>query len=110
MPRTVSQIGVSPFNPVRSFTALACGDERITLKDSAMFDLVSAIRQSRKTYEAAVSVRAAVASGGDTEPMLADLHARFKEQATAMGYLVEPIDDAALAAVEGGEPVREAAE
>ena len=72
-----------------------------------MFDLVATIRQSRKTYEAAVSVRGAIVAGGDHDGLLADLHARFKEQATALGYLVEPIDDAAMAAVEG---VREAAE
>jgi hypothetical protein len=109
MTRITQQTGQSPFNPVHSFTALACGLERVTLKEPAMFDLVSTIRQSRKTYEAAVSIRGAIVGGGESDALLADLHARFKEQATALGYLIEPIDDAAMAAVEG-EGVRDAAE
>ena len=68
-----------------------------------MFDLVSAITQTRKTYEALVSIRAAIVVGGDQEPMLAEALHRFKEQATALGYVVEPADDAAQAAVEGGK-------
>lgn len=101
--RTSHAIGFSPFKPVHSFMAVASGDERVTLKEPAMFDLVATIRQSRKTYEAAVSVRGAIVAGGDHDGLLADLHARFREQATAMGYLIESIDDAAMAAVEGGK-------
>ncbi len=105
--RTTSQHSPSPLNPVRSFMAVANGDERVTLKEPVMFDLVATINQARKTYEAAVSVRAAIASGGDPDPLMADLAARFKDQATAMGFLVEKIeDDAAAAAVEN----RQAAE
>ena len=101
--RTTSQIGQSPFNPIRSFTALACGDERVALKEPIMFDLVSAITQTRKTYEALVSIRATIVVGGDQEPMLAEALDRFREQATALGYVVEPADDAAMTAVEGGK-------
>jgi hypothetical protein len=66
-----------------------------------MFDLVSAIHSSRKTYEALVSIRGAIVAGGETEPLLADAHARFREQANALGYAIDPIDDAAQVAVEG---------
>lgn len=104
-----------PFNPVRSFTALACGDETITLKDPAMFDLIGAINSSRKTYEAGVSIRGAIAAGGETDGLVADLHARFAEQATAMGYLIDRIeapatDDEAARLYAEGHGMQEAAE
>lgn len=103
---TRSQIGHSPF-AITDFRQFATDPTaRVKLKDPAMFDLVSAINQTRKTYEALVSVRATIVVGGDQEPMLAEAVVRFKEQATALGFLVEPVDDAAQAAVEH----REAAE
>lgn len=102
--RTTSQIGSSPFNPIQDFRQFASDPSaRVTLKEPAMFDLVSAITQTRKTYEALVSIRAAIVVGGDQEPMLAEALDRFKEQATALGFVVEPADDAAMAAVEGGK-------
>lgn len=92
MTRITQAIGQSPFHPITSFAAVADGSELVTPKEPAMFDLVGAISSARKTYEAVVSIRAAIVSGGEQEPLVADLHARFKEQATAMGYLVERID------------------
>lgn len=119
MTRITQAIGQSPFHPITSFAAVADGSERVTPKEPGMFDLIGAISSARKTYEAGVSIRGAIAAGGETEPLLADLHARFKEQATAMGYLVERIDDDAaqatkaddidaMTAVEGVEVMRAA--
>lgn len=106
--RSTSQIGQSPFEPIADFRQFATDPTaRLRLKEPAMFDLVSAITTTRKTYEALVSIRAAIVVGGDHSPFLADAHARFKEQATALGYLVERNpDDAAVEAVEN----RQAAE
>ena len=120
MTRTTQAIGQSPFHPITSFAGVADGSERVTPKEPAMFDLVGAISSARKTYEAGVSIRGAIAAGGETEPLVADLHARFKEQATAMGYMVTSIDDDAaretgaaddidaMTAVEGIEVMRAA--
>lgn len=120
MTRTTQIVGQSPFHPITSFAAVADGSERVTPKDSAMFDLIGAISSARKIYEAGVSIRGAIAAGGETEPLVADLHARFKEQATAMGYMVTSIDDDAaqatnkaddldaMTAVEGVEVMRAA--
>jgi len=120
MTRTTQSIGRSPFNPVPDFRAFASDPTaRVTLKEPTMFDIVGAISSARKTYEAGVSVRAAITSGGEQEPLVADLHARFREQATAMGYMVTSIDDDAaretdiadehaMAAVEGVEVMRAA--
>ena len=108
--RSTSQIGQSPFEPIPDFRAFATDPTaRVKLKEPAMFDLVSAITQTRKTYEALVSIRATIVVGGDQDPMLAEALDRFKDQATALGFIVEPADDAAMAAVEG-EGVRDAAE
>jgi hypothetical protein len=105
--RTTSQIGQSPFQPIPDFRAFATDPTAtVKLKEPPMFDLVAAINQSRKTYEALVSIRATIVVGGDQEPMLAEALDRFKEQATALGYVIEPADDAAAAAVES----RQAAE
>jgi hypothetical protein len=102
--RTTSQIGRSPFQPIPDFRAFATDPTAtVKLKEPAMFDLVAAINQTRKTYEALVSIRATIVVGGDQEPMLAEAMDRFKEQATALGFVVEPADDAAMAAVEGGK-------
>lgn len=101
MTRITQAIGQSPFHPITSFAAVADGSERVTPKEPAMFDLIGAISSARKTYEAGVSVRAAITSGGEQEPLVADLHARFKEQATAMGYMVTSIDDDAARATNG---------
>lgn len=108
---TTSQIGQSPFEPITDFRQFATDPTaRVRLKEPAMFDIVSAITTTRKTYEALVSIRATIVVGGDQEPMLAEAMDRFKEQATALGFLVEPIDDAAAAAVENRQEVRDAAE
>ena len=93
MTRTTQAIGQSRFHPITSFAAVADGSERVTPKEPAMFDLVGAISSARKTYEAGVSVRGAIAAGGEPDGLVADLHARFREQATAMGYLVTSLDD-----------------
>ena len=56
-----------------------------------MPDLIGTITASRRTYEAAVSIRGAIVAVGDKQMidgLRADLDARFKELATAMGYLV----------------------
>lgn len=66
-----------------------------------MFDLIAIINSSRKTYEAGVSLRGAATSGGETEPLKAELMARFREQAEAFGFMVTSIDDDARSAVEG---------
>jgi hypothetical protein len=105
--RTVSKHSPSPFEPIADFRAFATDPTaRVKLKEPAMFDLVSAITTTRKTYEALVSIRATIVVGGDQEPMLAEAMERFKDQATALGFVVEQTDDAAQAAVEH----REAAE
>ena len=102
--RTTSQIGQSPFKDIADFRHFSTDPTaRVRLKEPSVFDLVSAITTTRKTYEALVSIRATIVVGGDQEPMLAEALDRFKEQATALGYVVEPADDAAMAAVEGGK-------
>lgn len=87
-----SQIGQSPFHPIRSFTALACGLERITLKDGTMIDLQHALDQSRKLHETLAMAKGASAAGGDPSPILADANARLIEVANAMGHFADPID------------------
>lgn len=95
---TTSQIGQSPFEPITDFRAFATDPTAtVKLKEPAMFDLVAAINQTRKTYEALVSIRATIVVGGDQEPMLAEALDRFKEQATALGYVVEPADEVSTA-------------
>lgn len=111
---TTSQIGQSPFFPIKSFTALACGMEHVTLKDPAMKDLQLALDCSRKLHETLAYAKGAQMSGGDPAPILADAASRLAEVSNALGYFADPIDgptdDDAVAAVEGVELVREAAE
>lgn len=98
----VSQsVGQSPFVPVTSFIALACGAERITLKDPAMLELQAAIHAAGHCRDALVSARAAKVEGGDPAPFIADAIARFRDQASALGFFIDPIDDVARVAVEG---------
>jgi hypothetical protein len=89
---TRHRILISPFNPVRSFTALACGLESITLKDPVMFDLQHAIDQSRKLHETLVMAKGAHVAGGDPAPIIADALARLPEVANAMGHFADPTD------------------
>lgn len=68
-------------------------------------DLAGTIIAARRTYEAAVSVRGAVVSGGDQAALRLEVHDQFKNLATTLGYLVtndEP-DEHAKAVVEGRE-------
>lgn len=106
MATTTQSVGQSPFNPVRSFMAVATGDERVTLKDPAMFDLQLAIDTSRKLNETLLCAKGARISGGDAAPILADAVSRLTDLANAMDHFADPIDDAAMASVEH----REAAE
>lgn len=104
--RSTSQIGQSPFKTITDFRDFATGPTaRVQLKDSSM-DLVHAIHCTGHCRDALVSARAAIVSGQDPKPFIDDAMARFKDQATALGFLIEPIDDAAMVAVES----REAAE
>lgn len=102
---TTHRVGVSPFHPIQSFTALACGDERVTLKEPAMFDLQLAIDKAQKLRDTLVMAKGAQVSGGDPEPFLADAKARLPEVANALNFFADPIDapadEAAMAAVEG---------
>lgn len=111
---STSQIGESPFNPIRSFTALACGTERVTMRNPAMTDLQDALDKARKLHETLAYAKGAQMSGGDPAPILADAATRLTEVSNALGYFADPIDeptdDDAVAAVEGVELVREAAE
>lgn len=91
------QIGQSPFNEVRSFTALACGDERITIREPIMFDLQLAIDKSGKLHDSLVMAKGAIAAGGDPAPIIADALTRLPEVANAMGHFADPIEDAATA-------------
>lgn len=57
-----------------------------------MRDLAGAIISARRTYEAAVGVRAARLSAGDRDmvrALEAEVDAQFKLLATHLGYLVE---------------------
>lgn len=109
MTRITQAIGQSPFHPITSFAAVADGSERITLKDGTMIDLQHALDQSRKLHETLAMAKGATAAGGDPAPILADANARLIEVANAMGHFADPIDDVAMAAVEGGD-IRVAAE
>lgn len=112
---TNTMIGQSPFHPIRSFTAVACGDERVELRNPAMTDLQDALDKARKLHETLAYAKGAQMSGGDPAPILADAATRLTEVSNALGYFADPIDapaddDAAMAAVEGTSIVREAAE
>lgn len=102
---TTSQIGNSPFNPIRSFTALTCGTERLTMRNPAMTDLQDALDKARKLHETLAYAKGAQMSGGDPAPILADAATRLTEVSNALGYFADPIDeptdDDAVAAVEG---------
>lgn len=93
MTRSTQAIGQSPFHPIQSFTALACGLEHIQLKDGTMIDLQHALDQSRKLHETLAMAKGATASGGDALPLLADAKARLVEVANAMGHFADPIED-----------------
>jgi hypothetical protein len=105
MTRIAQAIGQSPFNPIKSFTALVCGAERITMKDPAMKDLQLALDCSRKLHETLAYAKGAQMSGGDPAPILADAASRLADVSNALGYFADPIeeptDDVAMAAVEG---------
>ena len=110
---TTTLIGQSPFKPVTSFTAIACGMERVTMKEPAMkkFDLVAAIRKSQLVNEQLVGARAAILLDSDPAPFIAEANAQLVHLANAMDHFADPItddahDDAAMAAVEN----RQAAE
>ena len=92
MTRITQAIDHSPFRPIQSFTALACGLEHIQLKDGTMIDLQHALDQSRKLHETLAMAKGAAFSGGDAMPILADAKARLVEVANAMGHFADPID------------------
>lgn len=68
-------------------------------------DLIATINAARRTYEAAVSVRAATICSGDADmrdALIREVDAQFKRLATALGYAVDRLDDdAARMNIEG---------
>jgi len=68
-------------------------------------DLISTIQYARKTYEAAVSVRAATIAAGDADMrdgMMREIDAQFRNLATALGYAVDRLDDDVAPVAIGG--------
>lgn len=112
MTRITQTIGQSPFTPIKSFTDLACGVERLTMRDPSMIDLQDALDKARKLHETLAYAKGAQMSGGDPAPILGDAATRLAEVSNALGYFADPIeeptDDVAMAAVEGVEVLRAA--
>lgn len=92
MTRITQSIGQSPFHPIQSFTALACGDERVELRSPAMTDLQDAIDRAGKLRDVLVMGKGAITAGADPEPILADADARLSALNNSMGHFSDRIE------------------
>jgi len=61
-----------------------------------MRDLAGTIIAARRTYETAISVRAAINSGGDAKALRGEVDAHFENLAAALGYQVTRDDEASM--------------